>query len=240
MEIPTSPVEKARFVRVIFTDVEKEYDALLRIFTLGLDWVWRRRMLSKVNYRAAMRVLDLACGTGLVTFAISESLKPESLVVGLDPSASMLRTAANKKRAARAGCPVELVRATAEYMPFRGGIFGYETIGLALRNFADKSAMLGEAHRTLTNSGWLLSVDFVVPERTVVRLLYMFHVLHVLPRLGLLVSTNWHRTLQYLARSIQASDAPTDVCRMIFRHGFRRTLSERMSLGLVALVGGQK
>ena len=44
MEIPTRFVDKARFVRAIFTDVEREYDILLHMMTLSFDWVWRRRM----------------------------------------------------------------------------------------------------------------------------------------------------------------------------------------------------
>jgi len=50
MEIPTRFVDKARFVRAIFTDVEKEYDVLLHLMTLSFDWVWRRRMFAKMEF----------------------------------------------------------------------------------------------------------------------------------------------------------------------------------------------
>lgn len=240
MEIPTRFVEKARFVRVIFTDVEKEYNALLHVMTLGLDWTWRRRMSSRIYYPRSRRILDLACGTGLVTFALSGSMSSQGLVIGLDPSASMLRTAIRKKHARRTGCSVEFVRAVGEFMPFRDRTFEYETVGLALRNFGDKSSVFSEAHRTLTNSGWLLSVDFVLPDNWLIRKLYMFHVFNVLPTLGRLVSGSWRRTLAYLAKSIQLSAPPTETCRMLSRHGFRRTFSEKITLGVVALVGGQK
>jgi len=208
--------------------------------TLGLDWTWRRRMLSRIHYQRATCILDLACGTGLVTFLLSRLMGSRGFVVGLDPSTSMLRTALRKKRATRALCSLEFVRAAGEFMPFRDEIFEYETIGLALRNFADKSAMFGEARRTLTNSGWLLSVDFVLPDKSLVRKLYMFHVFNVLPALGRLVSGSWHRTLVYLAKSIQLSASSAETCRLMSRHGFRRTFSEKITLGVVALVGGQK
>lgn len=240
MEIPTTFVEKARFVRVIFTDVEKEYNALLHLMTLGLDWTWRRRMLSKISVHIEMRILDLACGTGLVTFALSRSLGPRDLVVALDPSTSMLRTAIKKKRVTRTRCSVEFVRAVGEFMPFRDEVFDYETVGLALRNFGDKPAMFNEAHRTLTKSGWFLSVDFVLPEKSLIRKLYLFHVFNTLPTLGRLVSSSWHRTLTYLAESIQRSTSPVEMCRLLSSHGFRRTFSEKITLGVVALVGGQK
>jgi demethylmenaquinone methyltransferase/2-methoxy-6-polyprenyl-1,4-benzoquinol methylase len=240
LEIPTRFVEKAKYVATIFTNVEREYDALLQMMTLGFDWVWRRRMLSRIYCHRATRILDLACGTGLVTFALSRSISSEGLVVGLDPSMHMLRPALRKKRATRTRCSLEFIRAVGEFMPFRDEIFEYETIGLALRNFGDKSAMFGEARRTLTNSGWLLSVDFVVPDKSLVRKLYMFHVFNVLPALGRLVSVSWHRTLVYLAKSIQLSASSAQTCRLLSRHGFRRTFSEKITLGVVALVGGQK
>ena len=125
-------------------------------------------------------------------------------------------------------------------MPFRDGIFEYETIGLALRNFADKSAMFGEVHRTLTHSGWFLSVDFVVPTKSLVQKLYMFHIFNVLPALGRLVSRSWHRTLVYLANSIQLSASPAETRELLSRRGFQRTFSEKITLGVVALVGGQR
>jgi demethylmenaquinone methyltransferase/2-methoxy-6-polyprenyl-1,4-benzoquinol methylase len=240
LEIPTGFVEKARLVKTIFTNVEREYDALLHTMTLGFDWTWRARMLSRIHGHRAICILDLACGTGLVTFALSRSMRSGGLVIGLDPNTSMLRAALRKKRSTRTRCSIELVRAAGEFMPFRDRIFEYETIGLALRNFSDKSAMFGEAHRTLTNSGWLLSVDFVLPDKWLIRKLYMFHIFNILPSLGRLVSGSWHRTLVYLANSIQLSASRAETCRMLSRHGFRRIFSEKMTLGVVALVGGQR
>jgi demethylmenaquinone methyltransferase/2-methoxy-6-polyprenyl-1,4-benzoquinol methylase len=240
LEIPTKFVEKARFVRVIFTDVEKEYDALLRLMTLGLDWTWRRRMISKINFHRARRILDLACGTGLVAFALSQHMGPRALVVGLDPSSSMLRCAIKKKHAATTSCEIELVRATGEFMPLRDGLFEYETIGLALRNLGDRSAVFSEAHRTLADSGWFLSVDFVVPSNSLIQRVYMFYIFNVLPSIGRLVSGCWHRTLTYLARSIQLSAPPPETCNMLTRNGFQRTLSEKITLGVVVLIGGRR
>jgi demethylmenaquinone methyltransferase/2-methoxy-6-polyprenyl-1,4-benzoquinol methylase len=240
LEIPTTFVEKAKFVAVIFTDVEKEYDALLHMLTLGMDSMWRRRMMSRMGLLGGKRVLDLACGTGLVTFTLSRSIGPQGVVIGLDPSMSMLRPAIRRKRLVHESCWIEFIRATGEFMPFRNETFQYETIGLALRNFGDKSAMFTEAHRTLGNPGCFLSVDFVLPENGRVRRLYVFYISNVLPAIGQLVSKQWRRTQVYLARSIQLSTAPEEVCRMLSRHGFRRTFCEKITLGVVALVGGYK
>lgn len=240
MKIPTRFVEKAKFVRVIFTDVEREYDALLHLMTFSFDRVWRRRMLSKMDFSREMRVLDLACGTGLVTFELSRRLRPNDLIVGLDLSPAMLIIANRKKHMSQVRCPIEFVRAAGEFLPFREGTFRYVTVGLALRNFANKLAVFRETLRVLLQFGWFLSVDFVRPRNALICRLYNFHIFHVLPVLGRLVSGYWDRTLTYLANSIMASAPPTETCRALLEVGFRYTILEKMTLGVVALVGGKK
>ena len=240
MEIPTSFVEKVRFVRVIFTNVEREYDVLLHLMTLGLDWTWRKRLLSKVQFSHARRMLDLACGTGLVTFDLSNSAKGHTTVVGLDPSRSMLQAVIRKKRISGRENSAEFVRATGEFLPFRNRTFEYVTVGLALRNFGDRSAVFRESSRVLVSHGWFLSVDFVFPEGPFLRRLYLFHIFHVLPALGRLVSTSWHRTLAYLAKSIKMSSPPEEIRRVLLACGFRRACFEKITLGIVALVAGEK
>jgi demethylmenaquinone methyltransferase/2-methoxy-6-polyprenyl-1,4-benzoquinol methylase len=240
MEIPSGFVDKARFVRVIFTDVEKEYNALLHVMTLSFDTIWRRRLLSKMDFSREMMILDLACGTGLVTYALSRRVTPRSLVVGLDLSSPMLTAAKIKKYKTHSGCQVEFVRAVSEFLPFRSQLFSYVTVGLALRNFANKIAMFNESLRVLTWAGWFLSVDFVRLENPWLWLVYKFHLFHTLPAIGRLVSKYWARTLLYLANSILISTPAEQICRVLVQVGFRRTSLERITLGVVALVAGQK
>ncbi len=240
MKIPTRFVEKAKFVRVIFTDVEREYDALLHLMTLSFDWVWRRRMLSKLDFSRETRVLDLACGTGLVTFELSRHVRANGLVVGLDLSLAMLVIANRKKHRTQGRCPIEFVRAAGEFLPFREAAFRYVTVGLALRNFANRLGVFRETLRVLSQFGWFLSVDFVQPRNVFVWWVYKFHIFRVLPALGRIVSGYWDRTLVYLANSIVLSSSPDEICKALLEVGFRYTFLEQMTLGVVALVGGRK
>ena len=240
VEIPTGFVEKAKFVLGIFTDVETEYDSLLHLMTLHFDSAWRRKMLSRVNFSNELKALDLACGTGLVTFELGRRANAGSMIVGLDLSPAMLRIARRNRLKARSNCPIEFVRAVGESLPFRDDSFNYITIGLALRNFADKLAMFRESIRVLTRSGWFLSIDFVRPDSTLVWFLYRFHIFRVLPALGRIASTHWKETLIYLANSILISMPPAETCKLLEETGFRSTLADRVSLGIVASIGAQK
>jgi ubiquinone/menaquinone biosynthesis C-methylase UbiE len=162
------------------------------------------------------------------------------MVVGLDLSSAMLSVARRKKTTNQSNCPIEFVRAAGESLPFREGFFGYVTVGLALRNFANRLAVFKENLRVLTRSGWFLSVDFIHPDNATVWLFYRFHIFRVLPAFGLFVSTYWNRTLIYLANSILISTRAHEICEVLEEVGFRSTLLEKMSLGIVALIGGQK
>jgi len=239
MEIPKKFVDKAKFVRVIFTDVQNEYDGLLHVMTLTFDAVWRQRMLSKIDFSREARILDLACGTGLVTFQLGRLAKKGSAVVGLDLSPAMLMVA-ERKKLKDPNCSIEFVRAAGEYLPFRDGFFNYVTVGLALRNFANKLAVFKETLRVLVQSGWFLSVDFVRPENPAVWLFYRFHIFHVLPAIGRLVSTYWKRTLLYLANSILIATPAPETCVVLREVGFQRTILEKMSLSIATLIGAQK
>jgi demethylmenaquinone methyltransferase/2-methoxy-6-polyprenyl-1,4-benzoquinol methylase len=240
MEIPTKFVEKVKFVQTIFTDVETEYDRLLHMMTFTFDSVWRSRMLSKIDFRHEIMVLDLACGTGLVTFELGRRAKPGSLVVGLDLSPAMLSVAIRKRTKNLSNCSVEFVRAVGESLPFRQDCFSYVTVGLALRNFANKLAVFKESLGVLMGSGWFFSVDFVHPDNKTVWMTYKFHIFHVLPAVGRIVSTYWNRTLIYLATTILISMRAPEICTLLKKAGYRNTLVEKMSLGIVALIGARK
>jgi len=240
MKIPTKFVEKAKFVQAIFTDVETEYDSLLHLMTLTFDSAWRSRMLSQIDFQHETMVLDLACGTGLVTFELGRRARAGSLIVGLDLSPAMLSVARRKNTTTQSNCSIEFVRAVGESLPFREGFFNYITVGLALRNFANKLAVFKESLRVLTRSGWFFSVDFIHPDNNVVWMVYRIHIFHVLPAFGRIVSTYWNRTLIYLANTILISTRLPEICKLLEEAGFRDTLVEKMSLGIVALVGARK
>ena len=197
-------------------------------------------MLARVDLSKDARVLDLACGTGLVTFDLGRRATGASEIVGLDLSPAMLRIAKSNMAKRRGRCSIEFIRAVGEFMPLRDGLFDCVTIGLALRNFGDKSSMFRESLRILRRPGSFLSIDFVRPTSRVIWLLYRFHIFHVLPSLGRIASSHWKRTLIYLANSILLSVPPRQVCELLEAAGFHRTIVDQMSLGIVALVEARK
>lgn len=97
------------------------------------------------------RVLDLACGTGV----LSEELlryRPDARIVGLDLSRESLELA--RRRIARLGpSDVRFVEASADRIPLPDGSFDIVVMGNAIHNLPDLRALLREVHRVLDEQG---------------------------------------------------------------------------------------
>jgi len=101
------------------------------------------------------RVLDLACGTGLLAARIGREL-PSTEVVGCDFSRGMLTQAAENTRRA------PLVQGSALALPFRDASFDAIVSTEAFHWFPDQDAALRECLRVLVPKGRLL-VSLVNP-----------------------------------------------------------------------------
>ena len=97
-------------------------------------------------------VLDVACGTGLVTFAAARSVGPEGGVLGVDLSGQMVEEA--RRRADR--MPIENVtyaRMDAEALSLPNGAFDVALCALGLMYVPDVAQALREMRRVLRPGG---------------------------------------------------------------------------------------
>ena len=111
---------------------------------------WAPQLLDLVGVRLGERVLDVACGTGVVARLAAERAGPEGWVVGLDLNSGMLAVAASLPVV---GAPVEWRQASAEQLPFPDHSFDVVCCQLGLQFFADRVAALREMSRVLVRDG---------------------------------------------------------------------------------------
>ncbi len=130
-----------------FEQIPWFYDAVMALAEpAGLDR-WRRGLVRG----ARGRILELGCGTGRNLPLYDEP----DMVVGLDPCPESLR-------AARRRAPgVSLVRARAEALPFRSGVFGTVVSGLVFCSVADPRGSLAEVRRVREPEGRLRMLEHV-------------------------------------------------------------------------------
>ena len=98
------------------------------------------------------RVLDVACGTGVVARLAAQQVGGSGSVAGLDPNPGMLAVA---KSSAPPDASIEWHQAGAEDMPFQDGAFDVVLCQMGLQFVSDKDAALREMRRVLTSEGRL-------------------------------------------------------------------------------------
>src|ERR1700760_2319982 len=85
-----APSPRKRHALELFAGLPAAYDRMGAVLSFGQDPRWRRALVNAVDPQPGQRVLDVACGTGLVSAAVAAR---GADVVGLDQSADMLARA---------------------------------------------------------------------------------------------------------------------------------------------------
>ena len=99
------------------------------------------------------RVLDVACGTGIVARRAAERLGSGARVVGLDINEGMFEVA--RKVSSEAHPEIEWLQGDVTAMPFADDAFDVVFCQQALQFFPDRSVALREMHRVLAPKGRL-------------------------------------------------------------------------------------
>ncbi len=114
---------------------------------------WASHLIQSADPRPGERVLDAACGTGIVARRARPCVGPTGTVIGLDLNPDMLTVA--RASAAREGVAVEWREGRVEQLPFPDGSFDLVLCQAGLMFIADRRAALIEMRRVLTNAGRL-------------------------------------------------------------------------------------
>jgi ubiquinone/menaquinone biosynthesis C-methylase UbiE len=120
----------------------------------------REEYLDLLGVRAGERVLDVGCGSGVVTRAIARRVGPAGAVVGADPSAAFLEIA--KQYAARdaGGAAIEWRLADCRELPFPDGSFDVVLAATVLAHVPGAERAVGEMARVTRPGGRLAIFDF--------------------------------------------------------------------------------
>ena len=113
------------------------------------------RLIDLISLREGDRVLDVACGTGIVARRVAERVGKEGTVTGLDINEGMLAVA--EKTAAEVQPPFTWRLGDAADLPFPDERFDVVFCQQALQFFDDPTAALGEMRRVLAPNGRMIS-----------------------------------------------------------------------------------
>ena len=236
-EVPVD--EKADRVADVFHSVAGRYDLMNDILSGGVHRLWKRFTIEISGVRAGDKVLDIAGGTGDLSYKFSRIVGPEGLVILADINESMLRV--GRDRLTDRGVSGNLVvsQADAQYLPFPDNTFDCITIAFGLRNVTDKDLALRSMLRVLKPGGRLLVLEFSKPKSQLLSKAYDTYSFRLLPIIGKVV-TNDADSYSYLAESIRMHPNQETLKGMMEEAGFVNCDFHNMTGGIVALHKGVK
>jgi ubiquinone/menaquinone biosynthesis C-methylase UbiE len=112
---------------------------------------WAPRVVELAELRPGLRVVDIACGTGLVARLAAEAVGVDGHVAALDLNPGMLAVAAELPTVD--GAEIEWVEGTAQVLPFAEASFDVVCCQLGLQFFPDREGALREMKRVLVPGG---------------------------------------------------------------------------------------
>ncbi len=228
-EALSTPQTKRRYVRRLFSVIADRYDLITVLLSYGQDRRWKRRLAGMAGSHDTGRVLDLACGTGDITFEMASRARH---VTGLDITIRMLELARLKPAAGEHR--VGFVAGDMMALPFEDGTFTVVTTGYGLRNVPELQVALAEIARVLVPGGLLLSLDFNRPGHPVARSIYLAYLTIVGSALGTVLHGE-PDTYRYIPESIRRYPGAAAVCGLIRQAGFRSCDHRRVLGGFMAI-----
>src|SRR5262245_14608566 len=223
-----TPDTKRRYVRRLFSTIADRYDLITIVLSYGQDRRWKRRLVSLAAAHSGTRALDLACGTGDITYELSSA---GARAIGLDITTRMVELA--RAKATGAVRPQFLVGDMMS-LPFADASFDLVTTGYGIRNVPSIVTTLAEIHRVLRPGGMLLSLDFNRPQQPLVRFVYLSYLTIVGSMLGLVLHGD-PDTYRYIPESIRRYPGAEGVCAIARAQAFSSCSHVRVLGGLMAI-----
>ncbi len=116
---------------------------------------WANRLVRDYSHWEGQHVLDLATGTGIVAYLLSEQVGPGGRVIGTDINGEMLSLA--RKRCADAIAQMEFVESPAHPLDVSDEEVNVVVCQQGFQFFPDKAAAANEIYRVLQQDGHVIA-----------------------------------------------------------------------------------
>lgn len=225
---------RLELVHRFFSGTGTSYDFMVNIATFGIDRRWKRRIVDLLPLNPT-RVLDLACGTGILTLAIARRY-PRCQVVGVELRDEYLENARKKEQ--KLGIRnVEFVLSRAEdYRP--SGRFDC-VCSSYLAKYADLTRLTRNTKDMLNEGGLLLMHDFTYPPEAYLAWIWHFY-FKTLQLVGSRFIPAWREVFYGLPRLIEQTRWVAELQEALRENGFRHIRMENLTAYGSAIVTARK
>ena len=209
-----TPEAKPEFVNRLFDQGARHYDAVVDWGFLRSGAAYRHHTLKQHGLQRGDRLLDVACGTGLVAVEAAKIIGTADQITCLDPSAGMIAIARSKLAA-------HFVLGRAEQIPLADNSFDFLTMGYALRHVTSLEETFREYRRVLKPGGKLLILEITKPSGRVGNFLFRLYFGRIYPSLTRLFtsSKSAQDMMRYYWETMDACVPPAEVLRALQASG---------------------
>ncbi|MCP9235057.1 bifunctional demethylmenaquinone methyltransferase/2-methoxy-6-polyprenyl-1,4-benzoquinol methylase UbiE [Lewinella sp. JB7] len=217
----------------MFDAIAPTYDLLNRGTSLGIDTLWRRKLIAQLDPVRHRHILDVATGTADV--AIQTAKRTDAAhVTGLDLSEGMLEIGRRKVTKLQLDDRITLVQGDSEQLPFADDSFDAVTVAFGVRNFENLERGLSEMRRVLRPGGKLVILEFSRIRVAPLRWAFNFYFGKIMPLIGRLQS-NDPRAYAYLFESVQVFPSGRHFTAILDRVGFNDTRCKSLTFGVASI-----
>ncbi len=231
--------DKAGMVHGVFSSVASKYDIMNDAMSMGIHRVWKEAMMDWLAPQPGQKLLDVAGGTGDISFKFNERAKGQAHATVLDMTESMLVEGTRRPEAEAMGERLDWVVGDAMALPFKDNSFDVYTISFGIRNVTRIQDAINEAYRVLRPGGRFMVLEFSAIPNPAMQWAYDRYSFNVIPKLGEIIA-NDRDSYQYLVESIRKFPKQEPFAEMIRKGGFSNVKYRNLSLGIAALHSGWK
>ncbi len=224
---------KLDVVERFFSGTGCSYDRVAVVCTCGFDRAWKKRIIAAIPAQS-LRILDQACGTGILTLAIARAF-PGCRVTGVELRDEYLDIARGKARSAGIA-NVDFLLGRAEDVT----VDECDCITSSyLAKYAELGPLIANAARMLRPGGVIIMHDFTCPERPLFRTVWHLY-FRLLQTVGGRIWPEWRTVFHELPQFIRESTWLSDTLAALRDNGFRDITSESLTFGAATIVTARK
>ena len=222
----------------MFNRIAPYYDFLNRLLSLGIDTIWRKKAIQRLESSQPQVILDVATGTADVAIETAKRLHPEK-IIGLDISNEMLDIGRQKIKKRGLDTIITLEEGDSEALPYPDQTFDAITVAFGVRNFENLEKGLREMRRVLKDEGQIVIRELSRPRIFPIKQVFNAYFKYILPLIGRLTSKD-PKAYSYLYESVQAFPDGEDYVNILLKTGFKSNQCTPLTLGICSLYSGRK
>ncbi|MEY2991303.1 MAG: bifunctional demethylmenaquinone methyltransferase/2-methoxy-6-polyprenyl,4-benzoquinol methylase [Pseudomonadota bacterium] len=230
--------EKASKVQGVFGSVASKYDIMNDVMSMGIHRIWKDAMMDWIAPRAGQRLLDVAGGTGDISFRFLKRAGYGHATV-CDLTEPMLIEGRKRAEADQMADQLNWVVGDAMALPFDDNTFDVYTISFGIRNVTRPQDALNEAYRVLKPGGRLMVLEFSHIPNDMMQWMYDKYSFNFIPTMGKIIA-NDRDSYQYLVESIRKFPDQDTFLNMVRAAGFENAKYRNLTMGIACLHSGWK